>query len=127
MNLADLNYLEPVFENKGIVGGISTSTSTDSTYSAALANTTPDGNVAVVGLAFASGGAIGDISLVSALTNTSTSAGIFNVAIANASAGAIAFGPSSYNASNSIANSLTVSNLYGYNTTEFASSVSLGK
>ena len=126
MNLPDLNYLKPVWENKGIEGGIATSTYTDSTFSAASASTTPGGDTAVSGTSAALGSASGYGTSVYALTNTSTYDRFNNIATANAIAGATSFGPSGYNASHSNATSLSTSNPYGYITTESAFSSSSG-
>ena len=121
MNLPDLNYLEPIWGDKRIRGGIATYTYTDSTFSAASASTTPGGDTAVSSTAAALGIATGYVT--SALTNTSTSAKI-NVATANATSGATSFGPSGYNASHSNATSLTTSNYNGHITIESAFSSS---
>lgn len=126
MNLTDLNHLEPVWENKKIVGGISTYTYTDSTFTAASATTTPGGDTAVFSAAAALGGANGYATSVYTLTDTLTSANVLYIANANASAGATSFGPSGYDSSHSNATSLTTSNSYGHITAELAASGSGG-
>ena len=125
MNLLDLNYLEPFWENKGIRGGISTYTYTKNTFSAASASTSSSGDVAIYSVAGALGEATGYITSVYTLTDTSTLGHIFNVATANGKAGAISFGPRGYELSRSIATSLTTSNPDGHITTEFAVSSSM--
>lgn len=126
MNLSDLDYLEQIVGDKRIRGGIAIYSYTDSTFSAAAASTTPSGDIGVYGEAAALGTATGYVTSAYSLTNTSTSNRIFNVATANANAGATSFGPSGYNASHSNATSLSTSNSYGYITTEFAFSSSIG-
>ena len=113
LNLHNLDYLEPVFENK-VIGGsvVSTSTFTDSTYTAAAAGTTPGGGVMVAGTAAALAASIGYDTSAYTLTDIFTADGsIVDVAKARANAGAISLGPSGYEASRSKASSLTISNL----------------
>lgn len=125
MNLTDLNYLEPVFENKVIVGGISTYAATDNTLAVTSASTASDGN-GVFSTADAYGLATGyDTSVYGRTKTLAHAAPIFNVGIAIASVGATSFGPSGYEASHSTATSLTISNSYGHITTQFAFSGSV--
>ncbi len=126
LNLHNLDYLEPVFETK-VIGGsvVSTSTFTDSTYTAALASTTPGGDVIVAGTAAALAAATGYVTSAYTLTDTFTSDGIIDVASARANAGATSLGPSGYDASYSTASSLTISNSYGHNTIGFGFSASM--
>ena len=122
MILSELNYLEPVSENKLILGGISTATGTDSTYSHAAADAGPDGIVSAAALS----GAIGDYTSAFALTNTNTyTNNIFTIANAMANAGSMSLGPEGYDASNSLASSLYILSPHGETSLDFASSSSI--
>ena len=123
MILSELNYLESASENKVIEGGIATSTGSDSTYSYAIADTRPDGNVS----ATAASGAIGDYyTSASTLTNTSIyTNNIFTIANAMANASSMSLGPEGYDASNSLASSLYILSPHGETSLDFASSSSI--
>ncbi len=125
MILSELNYLEPVSENKVIVGGMLTSTWTDSTYSHAVADAGPNG-IVVEAYAAAVSGAIGDYTSAFALTNTNTDTNnIFTFANAMANAASMSLGPEGYDASNSLASSLYILSPQGETSLDFASSSSI--
>ena len=124
MNLSDLNYLEPVFDNKRIVGGMATYTSTDSTFSAASASTTPSGSISIFGVAGAVSGATGSETLAFTMTNASTHNTSFIYASAHALAGAFASTDNNFESSYSNAHSTSVGNLLGYKTIDYGSSSS---
>ena len=125
MILSELNYLEPVSENKVIVGGMFTSTWTDSTYSHAAANAGPDG-IVVEAYATAVSGAIGDHTSASTLTTTNIyTNNISTTANAMAKAGSMSLGPEGYDASNSLASSLYILSPHGETSLDFASSSSI--
>ncbi len=122
MILSELNYLEPVSENKIIVGGIATSTGTDRTYSYAIADAGPDGIVS----ATAASGAIGNYTSASTLTNTNVHTNnILTTANAMANASSMSLGPEGYDASNSLASSLYILSPKGETSLDFASSSSI--
>ena len=123
MIISDFNYLEPVSEEKKIVGGVLTATSTNNTFSLAQASAVPSGD-SRFGIGAAVSGSTGAETSAFALTNTFTSNGFSTYASTHALAGAVASTDNNFESSYSNAHSTYVGTSFGYQTREYGSSLS---
>lgn len=123
MIISDFNYLEPVSEQKKIVGGLSTATSTNNTFSLAHASAIPSGN-SIFGIGGALSEATGTENSAFTLTNTFTSNGFSTYGSVHALAGAVASTDNNFESSYSNAHSTYVGTSFGYKIRDYGSSLS---